>query len=373
MTTHGERFFRVLALRCFAVLALAGTCRADDASYRLQPVAFDDLPGFAGDRHQEALRAFAKSCSAPPRTAASIPQSRIEALRKVCGSALRGEGDRNPRAFFEQRFQPFLVVATSAPDAFFTGYYLPEISGSLTPSEAFPIPVYGLPPDLKSQRGLSGGYFDRSAIEDGALEKVTGIRKLVYLRDKADLFLAQVQGSARVRLQDGRALQLSFAGRNGQPYTSLARVLVQRGVAPASEMTMRRLIDWLRQNGLERGQPGDDLLRLNKSFVFFEAGIGKVSSEQPKGGGGAALSPLRSIAIDAHVWPYGLPFYIDARMPWRGAEPQPFQQLMIAQDTGSAIVGPARADVFFGLGEAAGARAGEIRHHGRFFVLLPKE
>jgi membrane-bound lytic murein transglycosylase A len=374
MMAKGARFFRVSALQCVAVLTLSGACRGDDDSYRLQPVAFEDLPGFAGDRLEEAFRVFIKSCSSPPRVFASIPRSRIEALRKACASALSGDGANNPRAFFEMRFEPFLVVASTAPDAFFTGYYLPEIAGSLTPSAAFPVPVYALPPDLNSARGRrDGGYPDRGAIEDGALEKVPGIRKLVYLRDTADLFLAQVQGSARVKMRDGRILQLSFAGRNGQPYTALARILVQRGVAPASEMTMPRLIDWLRQNGLERGQPGDDLLRLNKSFVFFEAKIGNPSSEQPRGGGGAALSPLRSIAIDAHVWPYGLPFFIDSRMPWRGAEAEPFQRLMIAQDTGSAIVGPSRADVFFGFGDAAGARAGEIRHHGRFFVLLPKE
>jgi membrane-bound lytic murein transglycosylase A len=361
------RCFRILAFRCLAVLALQGTCHADDIAYRLEPVAFENLPGFGADRLDAAFRAFTKSCSAPQRARASIGPSRMAALRQACVSALNGEGARNPRAFFEQRFQPFLVAPATSPDAFFTGYYLPEISGSLIPSEAFPVAAYAMPPKI------DGVYPDRGAIEDGALEKIPGVRKLVYLRDKADLFLAQVQGSARVKLRDDRILQLSFAGRNGLPYTALARILVQRGVAPASEMTMPRLIDWLRRNGLERGQPGDELLRLNKSFVFFEAKIGTSSSELPRGGGGVALSPLRSIAIDAHVWPYGLPFFIDARLPWRGVETEPFQRLMIAQDTGSAIVGPARADVFFGLGDEAGLRAGEVRHHGRFFVLLPKE
>jgi membrane-bound lytic murein transglycosylase A len=185
--------------------------------------------------------------------------------------------------------------------------------------------------------------------------------------------LAQVQGSARVRLEDGRRLHLAFAGRNGQPYTALARILVQRGVAPAAEMTMPRLLDWLRRNGLEKGEAGDQLLRLNRSFVFFAATFDKAAESQPAGGAGVALTPLRSIAVDARIWPYGLPFVVSADMPWRGLEPEPFQRLMIAQDTGSAIVGPARADIYFGLGDAAGARAGEIRHHGQFFVLLPKE
>jgi membrane-bound lytic murein transglycosylase A len=174
-----------------------------------------------------------------------------------------------------------------------------------------------------------------------------------------------------VRLPNGRVLRLSFAGRNGQPYTTLAKVLVQRGVAAPADMTMRRLTDWIRRNGLERGQAGDDLLRLNKSFVFFNASYDAKPDQQPEGGSGAALTPLRSIAIDSRIWPYGLPFFIDSAMPWRGAEPEPFQRVMIAQDTGSAIVGPARADIFFGLGDGVGERASEIRHHGRFFVLLP--
>ena len=227
-----------------------------------------------------------------------------------------------------------------------------------------------------ARRGSDGAlspFADRGAIEDGALETGSGAKKLVFLRDKADLLLAQVQGSARVRLDDGRLLHLSFAGRNGQPYTALARILVQRGVAPASEMTMPRLIDWLRQHGLERGEAGDDLLRLNKSYVFFSARFDRNPDEQPRGGSGALLSPLRSVAVDTHIWPYGLPFYIDARMPWRSAEIEPFQRLMIAQDTGSAIVGAARADVFFGTGNIAGDRAGEIRHHGQFFLFLPKD
>ncbi len=367
-------------------------CRADEPPYRLEAVSFGELPGFAADKHGEALRLFLTSCATPPHSPATVSALRSSALKKACVAGMSEESAKNPRAFFERQFQPFRIIAEKTPDAFFTGYYQPEISGSLSQSADFPTPVYAPPPDLtalpvKDRTGVlaeltaarrrSDGslspYPDRGAIEDGALDKVPGVRKVVYLKDKADLFLAQVQGSARVRLPDGRILRLAFAGRNGQPYTALARVLVQRGVAPPAEMTMRRLIDWLRQNGLGTGQAGDELLRLNRSYVFFSASIDKDAGKQPLGGGGVALSPLRSIAIDSHIWPYGLPFYIDARLPWRGAELESFQRLMIAQDTGSAIVGPARADIFYGLGDAAGVRAGETRHHGQFFLLLPKE
>jgi membrane-bound lytic murein transglycosylase A len=381
----------------WALLGLAGALmaepgRAEENRYRLEAVRFADLPGFAADRHGDALRAFLKSCVAPGRSSAAIPALRPGALKKACAMAASSASAANPRAFFEQNFQPFRIIAENAPEAFFTGYYQPEIAGSLVQSAEFPTPVYAPPPDLAplpagkrvgalaeltaARRGPDGAlspYPDRAAIEDGALERLPGVRKLVYFHDKADLFLAQVQGSARVRLDDGRILHLAFAARNGQPYTAIARILVQRGVAPPAEMTMRRLVDWLRRNGLQRGQAGDDLLRLNRSFVFFTASVDSEEGRQPTGGAGVALSPLRSIAIDSHIWPYGLPFYIDALLPWRGAELEPFQRVTIAQDTGSAIVGPARADIFFGLGAAAGARAGELRHHGQFYLLLPKD
>jgi membrane-bound lytic murein transglycosylase A len=379
------------ALLCLAGAILVAPCRAEETRYRLEAVGFADLPGFAADRHGEALTAFLKSCSAPAHASAAIPSLRPGALKKACAAAASSASAANPRGFFEQNFQPFRIIAEKTPDAFFTGYYQPEIPGSLVQSADFPIPVYAPPPDLTAlpvrdrvgalaeltaaRRGPEGGlspYPDRAAIADGALEHLPGIRKLAYLHDKADLFLAQVQGSARVRLNDGRILHLAFAGRNGQPYTAIARILVQRGVAPPAEMTMRRLVDWLRRSGLERGEAGDNLLRLNRSYVFFSASVDKEEARQPQGGSGVALSPLRSIAIDAHIWPYGLPFYIDARLPWRSAELEPFQRVTIAQDTGSAIVGPARADIFFGLGDLAGARAGELRHHGQFFLLLPK-
>jgi membrane-bound lytic murein transglycosylase A len=384
---------RFLIVAAFAALCLSGgQSRANESAYRLRPVSFGELPGFSDDRLGDALSAFVASCLAPARSSAVVPSFNPAALKRACAVAERAEANSNPRGFFERYFQPYLIIVGAEADAFFTGYYQPEIPGSLRQSAEFPTPAYGLPHNLVSlpgsarvgsfaeltaaRRGPDGvltPFPDRGAIEDGALNGASGVKKLVFLRDKADLFLAQVQGSARVRLDDGRLLHLSFAGRNGQPYTALARVLVQRGVAPASEMTMPRLLRWLRQNGLERGEPGDDLLRLNKSFVFFDARFDRSPDEQPKGGSGAVLRPLRSVAVDAHVWPYGLPFYVSARMPWRSSDLEPFQHLVIAQDTGSAIVGPARADIFFGIGDAAGDRAGEVRHHGQFFLLLPKD
>jgi membrane-bound lytic murein transglycosylase A len=376
------------ALACAAVFAglmagaSAGPCVAEGRGFALEPLPMQDLPGFGEDRSAEALAVWRKSCGRVP-AARNLTELNTDAWTRACAAARAAPPGAGSASFFARNFQAFRVVPDAAPDAFFTGYYQPEIPGSLTPTRAFSTPVYGRPTDLVATSQLPGltaarrspnglePYPDRGAIEDGALEPL-GARKLVFLRDKADLFLAQVQGSARVRLPDGRIFRLAFAGRNGQPYTALARILVQRGVAAPADMTMPRLIGWLRAHGLEKGQEGDDLLRQNRSFVFFDGRIDKGAS-QPEGASGAALTPLRSIAVDKAIWPYGLPFYIDANLPWRDEAPEPFRRVMIAQDTGSAIVGSGRADIYFGLGDAAGLRAGALRHRGQFYLLLPRE
>ncbi len=378
-----RRFFATLALAAGLFTgADAAPCVAEGRGFSLQPVALEEIPGFAQDRLDAALAVWRKGCASAPHPRVNLPELKPEAWKKACAAA-KGTATES---FFKSHFQAFRVVPDEAPDAFFTGYYQPEIPGALRPSREFPTPAYGLPPDLVASSALAGltaarrgpggtlePYPDRAAIEDGALEKIPGVKKLIYLRDPADLFLAQVQGSARVRLADGRVFILSFAGRNGQPYTALARILVQRGVATPSEMTMQRLVSWLRDNGLNKGEAGDELLRQNRSFVFFAGAFDKTPGAQPQGASGAALTPFRSIAVDKNFWPYGLPFFIDAELPWRGPQVEPFRRLMVAQDTGAAIRGPGRADIYLGLGEEAGLRAGALRHHGQFYLLLPRE
>lgn len=375
------------AIACIALIfaglfspAGAAPCVAGGRGFSLEPVAIGALPGMDAGQGA-ALEAWRRHCAVTP-SGKNLPELNAAAWRRACVAA---QGAQPAPDFFRRRFQAYRVVPETAPDAFFTGYYQPEILGSLTASREFPIPVYARPPDLVTTARLPGltaarrgagaalePYPDRGAIEDGALAGTPGLHTLVFLRDNADLFLAQVQGSARVRLPDGRVCHLSFAGRNGQPYTAIARILVLRGVATPEQMTMPRLIEWLRANGLQKGEAGDDLLRENRSFVFFAGRIDR-SAEQPRGGSGIVLTPLRSIAVDKTFWPYGLPFFIDAALPWRTDAPEPFRRVMIAQDTGSAIVGPGRADIYFGLGDAAGLRAGALRHHGQLYLLLPKE
>ena len=337
---------------------------------KLSPLRFAGLPGFSDDDHAEAFAVFQRSCAAivdslPPLRDA-IPPS--PPLRSICRRAL-AITPRTPteaRRFFEANFRPFRVEAphSAAPAGFFTGYYEPIVDGSLTRTSAFTAPILSRPAPG------AGALPDRAAIESGALRPC--VRPVVWLRDRVEVFLVQVQGSARVRLPDGRGLRLVYAGRNGWPYTSIGRILIESGAIAASGMSLAALKQWIRARGQEPGEEGATLMQRNQSYVFFTAAPDLDPSAGPRGGAGLNLSPLRSLAVDRRLYPYGTPVWIDAELPWASAQTR-FRRLMIAQDTGSAIVGAARADIFFGSGDDAGARAGDVRHAGEFVVFLPAE
>jgi membrane-bound lytic murein transglycosylase A len=336
----------------------------------LTPLTFEDLAGFGEDDHLEAFRVFVQSCAS---IAASAPPPRkgvaaSAALKTIAHAALHQEvrDTAQARRFFETHFQPFRVAAKGpAPSisGFLTGYYEPIVEGSLSRSRDFTAPVLARPGNLDSLTPYPG----RAAIEAGAIEHHT--TPVGWLRDRVEVFLVQVQGSARVRLADGKVLRLVYAGRNGQPYTSIGRILIESG--EITDMSLAALKQWIRAHGQNPGDAGLTLMHRNSSYVFFALREEDDSAVGPTGGQGIGLTALRSIAIDRALWSYGLPFWIAAELPWRSASASPFRRLMIAQDTGSAITGPARADIFFGSGDDAGARAGDIRHAGDVVVFLP--
>jgi membrane-bound lytic murein transglycosylase A len=329
--------------------------------------------GFAEDDHAEAFRVFRLSCAAlvarRPSLRNAVPPS--AALESVCRRALDlGELDGSrARRFFATHFRPRRILAQPWR-GFLTGYYEPVVAGSLTRTEAYSAPVLALPEDYRATAGQPR-LPDRASIEararDGRLEP------LVWLRDPVEVFFVQIQGSARVRLTDGTSLRLVYAGRNGHPYTSIGRVLIETGEIGQADMSLARLKAWIRDHGQAPGEAGAALMQRNGSYVFFRAVSGVDPADGPIGGQGIGLTRLRSIAIDRTIYAYGLPFFVSGLIPWQGTEATPFRRLMIAQDTGSAILGPARADIFFGTGDDAGARAGDIRHAGDLVVLLPKE
>jgi len=357
---------------------------------RLEPVRFDDLAGFDADDAGAAFAAFLVSaralCGGPsPTRPAREPSPALIAIARAALAA--EESGAAAQRFFRERFHPFRVRSDAADGAgFLTGYYEPLVRGSLSRTEQYTAPILarpadfvsfplgaapqGLDPELTGAQRLAGGalraYPDRAAIE------AAGGEAILWLEDEVEVFLAQVQGSARVELPDGRQVRLAYDGRNGQPYTSIGRLLIDAGEIAAPEMSLARLKRWLRDNGLRPGDKGRALMQRNRSYVFFKLEEAFDPALGPTGGAGVPLTPLRSIAVDRSIWAYGTPFFIDADLPWLSEAATPFRRLMIAQDTGSAILGAARADIFFGGGEAAGVRAGAIRHRATFTVLLPR-
>jgi membrane-bound lytic murein transglycosylase A len=350
-----------------------------------EPLPFAALEGFEKDDLDSAFETFLRSAkiileSAPElRPALAPPPSLMAASR----AALSHRGDA--RGFFTRWFAPFRVKG----DGFLTGYYEVEVEARRIREPGFGAPVLPRPPDLAtlndepllspsgvalaSARRLSDGrlepFEERREIEESDPSRYDG--PIAWLRDPVELFLIQVQGSARLRFPDGSAAALTYDGRNGHPYTSVGRLLIERGAVPAERMSLETLKQTLRKLGQGPGEEGRRLMQENKSYVFFRLDQSSERALGPIGGQGAPLVPLRSIAVDRGLWPYGLPFFIRATIPWEGGAPSPFARLMIAQDTGSAILGPARADVYFGTGERAGGLAGGLRHAGEFTVLLP--
>ncbi|ONF46861.1 transglycosylase [Methylobacterium radiotolerans] len=354
----------------------------------LIPVAAADLPGFPGARADAALAAFRRVCAAPPP---ALPQpdgvaGDLAALAEACAAAADPVPDA--AAFFRDRFAAFRVARPGADrPGFLTGYFEPELTGSLEPGPDFPTPVLarpddlislgpgetrpGLDPGLRAARATADGfapYPDRAAIEDGALG--ARAKPILWLRDPVDLLVLQVQGSGRVRLPDGRAVRVLYDGRNGRPYTAVAKLIVQEGHLPLEGLTLARWTGWLRAHP----ETAKRLIRANASYIFFRLAPVADPALGPPGAANAPLSPGRSLAVDSTLWRYGLPFWLAGPLPAEAGAgaPDAAGRLVVAADTGSAIVGPARGDLFVGTGPEAGAVAGNLRDAVGFVVLLPR-
>jgi membrane-bound lytic murein transglycosylase A len=209
-------------------------------------------------------------------------------------------------------------------------------------------------------------YYDRAQIEDGAIAG-RGL-EICWLKNQTDLLFTQIQGSARVRLEDGGTIRINYDSHNGFRYVPVGRVLIDRGFIPREQMSMQRIRQWMEENP----EGANDVRRQNRSYVFFRE-VKLSDKDEAVGAQGVPLTPGRSIAVDKALHVYGTPFFIEGDLPVESETSKtPFRRLMVAQDTGSAIVGPARADLYFGAGADAGKVAGRMRHPARFVILVPK-
>ncbi|MGH1330082.1 MAG: murein transglycosylase A [Paracoccaceae bacterium] len=318
---------------------MAGAGKADEL--KVSVLGFEDLNGWAEDDHQAALDVFLETCM----------DMKSADWRAIC--ALAGS-QPSARAFFELFFRPVLIE--DGAEALFTGYFEPELSGSRYRSARYAYPLYRKPPELRSGEL----WHSRSAIEEQQILAGRGL-EIVWIDDPVEVFFLQIQGSGRVRLEEGGVIRVGYGGANGHQYRSIGQELVRRGVYNAHQVSAQVIQNWVRRNPTD----GADLLRHNPSFVFFRE-VKKVPAEKgPLGAMNRSITTMRSVAVDPKFTPLGAPVWIE-----KGGN-GPIKRLMVAQDTGSAIKGAQRADIFFGTGDEAGRAAGRVRDPGRVIVLMP--
>jgi len=354
-----------------------------------QPVSYGSLPGWPEDDHAAAFAAFRRSAfhvgQKPYRTgslgvdfAAFLPA--YAEARQIASL-----GAVDARAFFERHFVPFRVSPEPAAQGFVTGFYEPVVPASPTLTPVYKVPMLSRPDDLIDiddgnrpagldpyfafgrQDGASVvEYFDRAAIEQGALQGRN--LEIAWVEDPVDAFFVHVQGSARLTMTDGSVRRVTYAAKTGHPFTGAGKVLAELGEIPLADVTMQSIRAWFRANPTRVAE----ILWRNRSYIFFrdadvdDPGLGPVAAAK------VPLTPGRSVAVDRLLHTFGTPFFIVASGLRDFAGSRPFARLMIAQDTGSAIVGAARGDLFTGSGDAAGEIAGVIKHAADFHALLPR-
>lgn len=375
---------RYALLFCFAaLLASCAPARKLPPQLTLSPVGFADLPGWSSDHTADALAAFVKSCAELDRQAdnAVVGPAALgitaAAWRAPCAAArATPPNDTAARIFFAAQFTPYLAGNNGASDGLFTGYYEPLLHGARQEGGRYRTPILKRPPDLVmvdlgrfrpawhgeriAGRVIAGNlvpYPSRAEIEHGALDAKR--LALFWVDDPVDAFFLQVQGSGRIELPNGSRVQLGYDGQNGQPYVAIGKVLVERGALAQDAVSLQSIRAWIKAHP----DQATALMDENPSYVFFreQAGDGPIGSE------GVVLTAGRSLAVDRGFIPLGAPVYLDV-----DNNGTTLRRLMVAQDTGGAINGPVRGDVFWGFGAEAEAQAGKMRAEGRYFLLLPK-
>lgn len=373
LSSHPNRGLRVprnaASAALLALTTLLGACVTAPPPGIGAPVSWRDLPGWNDERPAEAWTTLEQSCS---RLTTRDPR-----WRSLCADAslFPQPDDDTARAFFETRFQPHVVSGDSGRkhDGIITGYYEPLLHGNLKRSERFRYPIYGVPddllivdlgnlyPELKDKR-LRGRLDGRRVVPYPARAEIATKKisapVLAWVDDPVALFFLQVQGSGRIRLEDGEILFVGYADQNGHPYHAIGSTLVNRGALKVEEVNLDSIRHWLAAHPNE----AEDVLNSNPSYVFF------ARRERPAVGAlSVPLTPQRSVAVDPAFIPLGLPLWLDTTLNGQ----VPYRRLMFAQDTGGAIKGPVRVDLFFGFGPEAEKLAGNMKSPGRIFVLLP--
>ena len=308
-----------------------------------QMLDFAELADWDKDGHRAALTSFLATCD-------KLDGADWTPLCALAADV--GPSDSAARAFFELFFRPVLI---GTPPALFTAYYEPELNGSPTRTPRFAWPIYRRPPELQDGQV----FHDRATIETGAL-RGRGL-EIAWLEDPVEVYFLHIQGSGRIRMPDGHVIRVGYAGRNGHAYRSVGQEMIRRGSHRPDQVSAQEIRAWVKRNG----SVGTDLLNFNPSYVFFRKLADLPADKGPIGAMGRSITAFRSVAIDPAFTPLGAPVWIEKD----GVNP--IRALMVAQDTGGAIKGAQRADIFFGTGLDAGEAAGTVKDGGRMIVLLP--
>lgn len=364
MVIHASRRLAALGL-----LLLVSACASGSGEvvYDYRPIldeaSFDDMPGWDDDSVSIAYRLFAESCpwqsrrAEPYSTRTGARVGDATSWKAVCGFTrdFQSPSDDEARAFFEQYFTPYRVTTSYNELGRLTGYYEPMINGSYTRTPRYNVPVYGVP------RNFNKPYYSRAQIVNGAINGKAPV--LLYVDDALLLFFLHIQGSGKIQLPDGSIVGLQYAAQNGHGYVPIGRVMKERGYLET--VTMQTIRDWLHENPTK----ADEIMNTNPSYIFFKLSPG---GEYAKGAMGISLTPERSVAVDDDQTPYAMPIYVSTTSTRMDGSREPFNKLMVSQDTGGAILGAHRGDIFFGRGAYEEFKAGHQNEFGKVFWLLPK-
>ncbi|MFD1747224.1 murein transglycosylase A [Rhizobium helianthi] len=357
----------------------------------LKPVAFSDLRGWEVDDPRPLFSAM-QNClqhlrSAKPYKSGALGLTADDLLPLLEASRDRDfESPEQARRFFEEECQPFRIERADGERGFVTAFYEPEVEVSDSRESGYQYPFYRRPPDLIDLdeanrpgwmdpyyafgRKTEGGidlYPDRRAIDQGYLEGQD--LEIAWARSKIDVFFTHVQGAARLRYKDGRRKRITYAAKAGHPFSPIGRLLIDRGEIDPAGISMQSIRQWLQENPANM----DEVLWHNRSYIFFREADVSDENLGPIAAAKVPLVPGRSLAVDRLIHTFGFPFFIEAETLTHLDEGQSFGRLMLALDTGSAIVGPARGDIFTGSGFEAGEQAGTVRHSADFTLLIPKQ
>lgn len=359
-------------------------------SITLTPTSFSELPGWSSAHHLKSLQTFQASC---PSFLKKKPDYvignqwvylRAKDIQPACQAALhlKNPSQSDAKQFFQQWFKPATFQNGHVLSGLFTGYYLPEIKGSLVKTDQYTIPLYGVPKDLLSinlqdfdaqlpKRQLIGRlhnkqlvpYYSREDINNGAITHHAPV--VAYIHSPIDRLFLEIQGSGTIKLDDGSTLSLNYAAKNGLPYTAIGKILIQRGILTMATMSQQAIGSYLEQHPDEQ----DEIINKNRSFVFFRI----LHQDGAFGSLNTKLTPGYSLAVDPDWVPLGLPLWVNTSRPDPNTDANhPFHRLMIAQDTGGAIKGAVRGDVFWGGGKNEAQIAGKMKNTGQYWLLLPR-